>query len=372
MLRETMGIAIAMIVATWIAFPASAADIQTRAEWEVFKQTYMMSDGRIVDRENDGVSHTEGQGYAMLLAVHMNDEQAFRQAWYWTQTKLTRAEDSLHAWRYSPGDAIPVSDWNNATDGDLAIAWALMLAAEMWNEPSFAEQSRRMRRDIRNKLVRHVGGYTFLAPAVYGFQHPEGHIVNLSYAILPAFQDFHRIEPDAGWDRLIRDHDRLLLAATQDGKTLPPDWLLVRRDGSLAPAENWPDRFGFEAVRVPLFLAWAGSDAGLLKRLAQAWCGTGQAPTSVPAWVDLDSGATSPYPASHGVRNIWKLARSEYVGGAAAHPESYYSAVLSLMANVAEDQRRHRVARPIEWNAPMQQVAVYPGTQQASVYASAF
>ncbi len=34
--------------------------------WERYKARFMMPDGRIIDTANGNVSHTEGQGFAML------------------------------------------------------------------------------------------------------------------------------------------------------------------------------------------------------------------------------------------------------------------------------------------------------------------
>ena len=44
-------------------FTASAAD---QAEWLAFRNRFIAPEGRVVDTGNGGVSHSEGQGYAML------------------------------------------------------------------------------------------------------------------------------------------------------------------------------------------------------------------------------------------------------------------------------------------------------------------
>ncbi len=50
--------------------PLSHAD---RA-WESYKARFFKPEGRIVDTGNGGVSHTEGQGFAMLMAVANDDK----------------------------------------------------------------------------------------------------------------------------------------------------------------------------------------------------------------------------------------------------------------------------------------------------------
>ncbi|VTN12488.1 Endoglucanase precursor [Raoultella terrigena] len=54
-----------MVTTTMMVLPRAWAD----TAWESYKSRFMMADGRIVDTGNGSVSHTEGQGFAMLLAV---------------------------------------------------------------------------------------------------------------------------------------------------------------------------------------------------------------------------------------------------------------------------------------------------------------
>lgn len=102
---------------------ASAAD-----GWSTFKTRFMTAEGRIQDTGNKNVSHTEGQGYGMLMAVYYNDRSSFDSLWRWTQKNLSNPSNGLFYWKYTPGKSDPVSDKNNASDGDVLIAWALLKA----------------------------------------------------------------------------------------------------------------------------------------------------------------------------------------------------------------------------------------------------
>ncbi len=77
----------------------------------------------MIDRTNGGVSHSESQGYGMLLAVAANDRAAFEAIWAWTQAHLYVRGDNLASWKWDPAATPHVADPNNATDGDLLIAW---------------------------------------------------------------------------------------------------------------------------------------------------------------------------------------------------------------------------------------------------------
>ena len=70
----------------------------------------MMPDGRIIDTANGNVSHTEGQGFAMLLAVANNDRPAFDKLWQWTDNTLRNKSNGLFYWRYNPVAPDPIAD----------------------------------------------------------------------------------------------------------------------------------------------------------------------------------------------------------------------------------------------------------------------
>lgn len=93
--------------------------------WQGYKQRFVTSAGRVVDTANGQISHSEGQGYGMLLAVAANDRPTFERLWGWTRANLMVRDDQLIAWRWTPGQRPPITDMNNATDGDILIAWAL-------------------------------------------------------------------------------------------------------------------------------------------------------------------------------------------------------------------------------------------------------
>ncbi|WP_239514610.1 glycosyl hydrolase family 8, partial [Klebsiella pneumoniae] len=76
-------------------------------------------------------------GYGMLLAVAAGARAAFERIWGWTRANLMVRSAALAAWRWAPDHRPGVSDMNNATDGDILVAWALTEAAEAWGEPAY-------------------------------------------------------------------------------------------------------------------------------------------------------------------------------------------------------------------------------------------
>ena len=45
--------------------------------WNGFKRMFLDPSGRIIDKGNGGISHTEGQGLGLTMALHSNDRAAF-------------------------------------------------------------------------------------------------------------------------------------------------------------------------------------------------------------------------------------------------------------------------------------------------------
>lgn len=323
---------------------AGAALAQAPLPWTDFKGRFLTEDGRVIDNGNGKVSHSEGQGFAMVLAVAADDRPAFDLIWSWTEVHLRRRDDALFSWRYVPDAANPVDDPNDAADGDIFIAWALARGAIRWSDPALETASAEIRRAILRKLVVEAGGRRLLLPGVDGFRvetnkgkqgdAPPDLIINPSYYVFPAFADFHAVAPDEGWDRLSADGMALLLDARFGRYGLPPDWLLVTGDGRLAPAPGWPPRFGYDAARVPLYLVWGRAPAAQFTAL-RAWFGGTWGVT--PAWVDLATGKLAAYQASRGVRAVagLVLGTRDVAAEVPLADDNYYSAVLALLAAAA-------------------------------------
>lgn len=318
------------------AAPAAPPPALYPADWAAFRARFLAPEGRILDTGNANQSHTEGQGWALLLAEATGDRAGFDRILGWTERTLRRRADALFAWRYRPGPG--VDDPNNATDGDLYIAWALARAARRWRAEPYARKAAAIGRDILRLLTREAAGQTVLLPGLAGFEAEESVTLNPSYYVFPAFAALAALAPDPRWQALAADGRALLRRARFGAYGLPPDWLTLPRDGGPpAIAAAWPPRFSFDAVRVPLLLAWGGFAADPAVSATLAFWGDPRFPEP-PAWVDLATGATAGFASSPGVRAIAALARA--AGGApVALPQvvitDYYSTALMLLARMA-------------------------------------
>jgi endo-1,4-beta-D-glucanase Y len=324
-------------------FTPTAAD---RAGWAAFKAQMISSDGRIIDTGNNGESHSEGQGVGLLFAAAFDDQATFDLIFEWTKRHLLRS-DGLHAWRWLPHAPVAVPDTNNATDGDIYIAGALQRAARRWQRPDYADAASRTARAIHNLLLEDVGGRVVLLPAYFGFVHPGRVVVNLSYYVFPLIAELDAAFPSPRWDRARQDGVAMIEAGRYGRWSLPPDWLEIHKaDGTLAPAESFPQRFAWDAVRIPLFLAWAGEAPEVVQAASAFWSYNSDHP---PAWVDLQTGVVAEYAAPPGIQAIAAVAAFAHQGGPApllptGANDTYYSAALTLLARMALGEEGRAIA----------------------------
>jgi endoglucanase len=314
---------------------------ETERDWAYFTERFVSPDGRVIDTGNGGISHTEGQGIGMLAAEHAGDLAAFDRIWSWTRQTLRRP-DGLHAWRYQPGAAVPVSDPNNATDGDLLITFALFRAAERWNDRSYYQDAMQTTRSILAKLTRETSAGIVLMPGADGFAHADRVVVNPSYYVFPALQRLGSEMPHPAWERVWQAGVALMQEARFGRWQLPADWVAIPTAGSLRPAEQWPVRFSFDAVRVPLYMTWAGlGQDPAVDDVASFW--RAYPDTAVPAWADLERGQVAPYAQSSGMVAVRRYVEATRAGRAPVLPSvrlaaDYYAAALTLLAHVAADR----------------------------------
>ncbi len=304
--------------------------------WQTYKSRFIGSEGQVVDAGNANISHSEGQGYGMLLAVEHDDRETFQKLWQWTRANLQVRNDKLFIWRKRPNVDLKDEDPNNASDGDMLIAWALLKAEQRWQQADYRTEALAILTDIKQKLIITWHGLTVLLPGEQGFAKNDGTIVNLSYWIFPALQSFTALDPDPVWQQLGDSGLTLLQQARYGRWQLPPDWLRLAADNTMQAA-NKP-RFGYDAVRIPLYLAWGNKEAQTLTKFADYWSFY-QGYT--PAWIDLNENFIDGYGASAGINAIkqltlWRSGRNRNIAlPSLSADQDYYSSTLLLLSQLA-------------------------------------
>ncbi len=310
-------------------------------EWSNYQSHFISPEGRVIDTGNSGISHSEGQGYAMLLAVAAGERRHFDRIWAWTQRNLQIRDDHLFAWKWDPHSSNPVVDKNNASDGDLLIAWALYRAAQSWKNKSYRLSSLEITKDIRKKLIINTKSGPVLLPGEKGFIHNTAITLNPSYWVFPAFRALQEMDADPVWNNLIDSGNQLLYKNQFGQYHLPADWIVLR-DGTVSLSETLSSRFSFDAMRIPLYVCWDKKPVhASLKKIDEFW----NIP-AVPAWIDLGNGKTADFGLVYGQQAIRQLLRrclgSDKQNITKVKTEKnrpiakdYYSSTLYLLSRVA-------------------------------------
>ena len=231
----------------------TAAGTKTTA---AFFANYVAADGRVVRHDEGGDTVSEGQAYAMLLAVTANDRARFTSVWTWTRQNLQRP-DGLFSWRWRNGR---VDDVNPASDADLDIAAALLAASSRFDDESLAAEANRIATAVIDHETVKVANRLVLVAGPWAV---ADRVVNPSYLARCDFDEFEQLTSDRRWQQLHTSSYELIDALVRQG--LPPDWIVVDSNGLGRPidgpeARQGSGRYGLDAARIPARLA--GCDEG--------------------------------------------------------------------------------------------------------------
>ena len=327
---------LALLAASHITIASAAPGPATLLAdgWRQYKERFVTSDGRVVDNANGGISHSEGQGYAMLIAERLNDRPTFEAIWRWTEGNLFVRGDGLAAWRWTPKTP-HVTDHNNATDGDLFMAWALTEASDKWHVPEYRKSARQIVEALAAKVVISSRFGPILLPAATGFagkDRPEGPVINLSYWIFPAFKHLRTLSDVIDWDAVGATGKTLIGLSRFGPKQLPSNWISLGA-AQPEPAHSFPPVFGYDAVRIPFYLAWGEpADRDLLKSFVPLDLSVVDVNTGNPGEKlsdpDYEAMATLVQCVGSQAPGQWK----------SFHGAFYYPAALHLLALIAADE----------------------------------
>jgi endoglucanase len=310
-----------------------------------FFERYVDDDGRVVRRDQGGDTVSEGQAYAMLLAVALGERDRFATVWQWTRDQLQR-DDGLLSWHWSNGQ---IADAEPATDADLDAAWALTLAADRFNEQSYRDDAARLATAILELETITTSQGAVLVAGPWARTDPA--MVNPSYFSFPAYDALGRLTGDPRWSELVTSSRRVIDDLTGDGQ-LPPDWAHVAADGSVTPAaprgSSAPPQYGLDAARVVVRAATGcKSDRAAAKRIARVLDESGHLESGQNVSVDGHDGIANTKSAVMLVAGAaaadaagWDTTRDRALGRARSldrqHPSYYGSAWIALGTTLLE------------------------------------
>jgi endoglucanase len=260
-------------VASSPSLPESTANRELLEQsWTIYRQQFIQEDGRVIDYQDSDRSTSEGQAYAMLRAVMINDPTTFDLTLNWAENNLHRLSDKgqptdqLWAWKWGqakPGKWGPI-DKNFASDADIDAITSLILASRRWNRPDYLDLARTKLRDLwKFSTIAVPGGKRYLLPGpVEAFVLPDRTVyLNPSYFAPYAFRLFAQVDPDHNWLSLVdSSYDALEKSSKVSAVGLPSDWIaLDSKTGKfqpLPPSNPLQSVYSFDAYRVWWRVAW--------------------------------------------------------------------------------------------------------------------
>lgn len=270
----------------------------------------------------------------------------FDRVWRWTQENLQR-EDYLFSWRWDARSSPSITDYNNATDGDVLIAWALLKAYQKWGGAAYQQEAEKILGAIRSKLIVSFAGYTMLLPGGMYFIDDRQLTFNLSYSILPAFIVFAEYGNASLWRNLYRDSLHLLQVTRDSSLSIPADWMNLDDTGKLSISNKHDPVSGYDAIRIPLYLAWCGQ-VEELKLFKNFWQENGGWRTA-PSWINVKTNEHADYGPEAGVLAVRSLAYSNGNQELFRRKpiKDYFSASLVMFSLLAQKEQRCSSGRAV-------------------------
>ncbi len=234
----------------------------------VFLTDYVDADGRVVRRDQGGDTVSEGQAYALLVAVGIGDQDTFTEVWSWTKANLKRP-DGLLSWRWEDGAVV---DASSASDADLDTARALILAGTAFADPLLSAEGVALGQAVLDLETVRTGAGRILVAGNWATEEPFAY--NPSYASPVASALLAQASGDPRWAEL-DEGSRVVTEALLEESELPPDWAQIRADGTVEAMPgaqgrgNDGVRYSYDASRTPVRFAesCAAADRALAAQL---------------------------------------------------------------------------------------------------------
>ncbi|MBW4424639.1 MAG: glycosyl hydrolase [Nostoc desertorum CM1-VF14] len=324
-----------------VDLPKSTPNRELLAQsWDSYRQRFIQSDGRVIDYEASDRSTSEGQAYALLRAVLINDPATFALTLNWSENNLQRQAagkrtDSLWAWKWGRKEDgnWGIIDTNFASDGDIDAITALILASRRWNRPEYLELAKVKLQDLWNlSTILEPQGKRYLLPGPVAAFVPNASTLylNPSYFAPYAFRIFAQVDPQHDWLSLVDSSYQVLEdSAKLSSVGLPSDWVALNtKTGecqTLPASSTLKSLYSFDSYRVwwrlSLDAAWFNSPQAQrylvksTKHLQKLW----SKQSSLPATIDLqgkalvDYEATSQYAMFHAAMQLVEPAIAQEV-----------------------------------------------------------
>ena len=332
-------------------------------------QFYVRVDEEEKEKGPKKIAVSEGQGYGMLIAAFMAgaDPQAheiFEGLWRYACAHPSAHNPRLMAWKQVEGERTLPDDLDSATDGDIDIAEALLLADAQWRRLGkyyYRDEARALIAAIKRN---EINAKTWMATLGDWVTDGPMYFCTRTSDFLPGhFRSFQRLTGDTDWSRMIDSGYTMFnrLQSGSAGKTgLLPDFFLIVDGEPRTPKgkvlEGKHDgHYSYNACRVPLrlgldFLLHGEPRAKAALMPINAWLktATGGKPGRIVAGYDLAGKVldrddrSMAFTACFGVGAMCDAAHQEWLNALWDHivasdepDDRYYARTLKMLCLIA-------------------------------------
>ena len=301
--------------------PQSTSNVSTatiKSRYRTWKKAYLKGSGqqRYVKTNTAKKAQTlsEAQGYGMLITVMaakqgFGSQKSFDQLTRYYLAHQISTDNPLMSWRQNQKDGKMLStkaEQTSATDGDLDIAYALILADEKWGSKGDLKYNQ-----LANQLLSAIKKYeinpTTNLPRVgdWATASKSADLVRTSDLMTAYFRKFASYTKDGSWTRVVQSSQNALKKLSNQHKTgLMADFVTVKgkqlKLGSVKAnqvASQYDAQYGFNACRIPWRVAYDYqlNHSQTSKAIAQKMCDFFASKKKITAVYTLNGNAVENY-----------------------------------------------------------------------------
>jgi endoglucanase len=250
--------------------PATIPDTLMKSEYERWKSVVLVECGSGLYRINctneyDGETRVEGIGFGMLITAYYGEKDKFDGLYAFYKKFCNSTAKGMMAWQTTCSSA---KDQGSATDGDIDVAFALLVAGWQWGG-TYESEAKKVIEVLKTSVIKSCSNDVLaLAGGVSGGSAWGGcDCTDLSYYNPAFFRVFAKVTGDSTWNKLAESTYAILNNGMNASTGLVPDWQTVSGTAGCSGRTNY---FRYDACRAPYRIAldylWNGNEK------AKAWC----------------------------------------------------------------------------------------------------
>jgi len=231
--------------------------------YTTWKDNYLKSCGEEflrVEFQDAGTTVSEGMGYGMLLTAYYGDREEFDRLWNFTRKMWNKNE--VMGWKVTCDDYVHDVYGNTAaTDGDLDIAFALLVASVQWGNDYLGDALAYI-----NRMKRVFFEYCPESGRIVqkaGDTHGGCDYGNSSYFMPGYYRVFGEMTGDPFWDEVISDTYELLFLNRDPGTGFNSNE--IDHQGNVPASKPEQNKVDYNGCRTPWRLVkdylWFGKDS---------------------------------------------------------------------------------------------------------------